>query len=302
MSFPYFLFFLRFALPPLLFIAAFLLGYFLARWRVLPAVITTIVSLCFVCAFWFFQYPLVDGGMSSVLKVTLVFFPPAILMALILSAICVALILLGRRMKQRILKKEDSLPRAAGRWGIICTVVASLIFPVFVVQDFVPPPASRLASHYDLLLLKQAKVSQLQGRHSAYDEYVFEANGRKLYFQAYVDSNEILIVSDVYPQAAARYEDHKYYAEDGSLITPVAVFSRNDDFPYVRVKGAFISGDFLYYNYGADSSVIKSAFNSYWQEDYRVRDFHFAKINLNTMENHQITRAEYERAYNQTVD
>jgi len=287
---------IRLILPLVIIGVSFPLGLWVARLRILAAAITAAVSLCFVSVFWFLQYPLVDGNYEAVLKVA----PRAIIPSIILSALCAALIISGYCTKRRHLKNQASPPPSARLKGIVFLVAASLVFPAFITQDLIPPAASSAADYYDLLLLEQATISRSQGRHSAYDEYVFETNGRKFYFQACVESDEVLMVSDLYSQSAAKYENHRYIDEDGNFIEPIAIFLRQNQFPYIR--GAFLSGNFLYYNHGTEKFVTKSTLNSDLQKSYRIKNFHFAKIDLRTMENIQIGKAEYENAYSQVTN
>jgi hypothetical protein len=64
-----------------------------------------------------------------------------------------------------------------------------------------------------------------------------------------------------------------------------------------KPQGLFMLGDYLYYAYGKEYRVREFNWHNFYFYYLHYKDFHFARLNLNTMKNESITRQQYEETW-----
>jgi len=259
------------------------LGVVGARFRCLAAPIIASASLGFFpAAYIWMQY----HGPHSVLSVTLL----ALITAIPFAMCGAGAALLGYFLIGRVFKKTANPNYPNRRLNIILILVASLIIPGYIGLDFIPPMQTSRAGYYDMLITRQVEKT----RYDFFaDEYELDVGDRVLYLHIRNgDDRGEFIWLDIYDVMNAGNIR-------GREVVPVFEFPRIENRALPDVRGAFLQGDTLYYNFGRDTVVAKSAFNRYLSQRYIKRDFQFAKLDLTTMENTIITKAEYEQMYAQ---
>ena len=168
----------------------------------------------------------------------------------------------------------------------VVPVVLGLALLAALYFYFAPHPPSWHADYYDHdnLLIWQMNYDlvyeQEEERHSNPD-YVFfcrlKVGGKELYIPM---------------TGFNRVCDHIYDTPNGVVVGEF-LCAKNETVPNPR--GLFLTGDYLYYNYGTDRKVDKTTLGG--PMSYELRSFKFARINLLTMENEKITKREYEREF-----
>jgi len=209
------------------------------------------------------------------------------------AAISVGLMSLGYLVGTRVACWQRPLN---SNWHFVIIAVTLLPLVFFMLLDFIPPSKATLANKYEMLLSKQATI--LEGQLPSYNPestprhpimhavQYFEITviDQKFYVEAVeLFSGDYGIVSDIYDER-----------REGSL-SPVVNFSRspNTRFVDIDVRGAFLLNNNLYYNYGKIKSVAK------YSGAYDTQDYRFAKIDFSSLQDIQISKNEYEQAYDQ---
>jgi hypothetical protein len=149
---------------------------------------------------------------------------------------------------------------------------------------FTPPSPESRSDHYESLLLYQDNGGlteldvewQLEGEVHTFN-YDISIGGRELYIPVHQRMEVI---------------GHIYNKSDDAIVGEF-LYARNESKP--RPRGLFLVGDYLYYNYGNDRVVKTESMQG--QISTSVRKFRFAKINLLTMVNENISKDEYEEEY-----
>ena len=264
-----------------------ILGLAAARFRCLAAAIIASASIGFFpAALLLMEY----HGPNSALSVAIM----ALFTAIPLAAVSAGFAVLGYYLIGRPFKEKAKIKYLNRRLNISLIIIASLIIPVFVVLDFIPPSRASQAGYYEMLITNQLNKVRYDDRT---DEYELEADNRILYLHIRNDEEKgEHIWLDIYDEINAGNIS-------GRSVEPVFKFPRIEDWmPFPDVRGAFIQDGALYYNYGKDKTVSASAFNSRLSKRYYTREFQFAKIDLTTMQNIKIDKAEYERMYAQVKE
>jgi|GEM_PF-3958352 len=263
-------------------VAGLIIGITGARFRCLIAAIIASASIGFFpAAFILMGY----HGPHSVLSVAV----EALFVASPFAVVSVEFAMLGYFLVGRLFKEQTKNKYPKRHLNIVLIIIASLMIPTFIAQDFIPPPRASRADYYEMLLDKQLNKI----RHDYFsDEYELNAGDRVVYVHIrYANDNGRYIWLDIYDETNAGNTSVR-------PVQPVFKFPRIEDWmPFPDIRGAFLHEEMLYYNYGRDKEISKSAINSRLSRRYYARDFQFAKIDLTTMQNISIDKSEYEQMY-----
>ncbi|MCL2487367.1 MAG: hypothetical protein FWE80_01650 [Oscillospiraceae bacterium] len=252
------------------------LGFLAARYRFLPGAAVAAGLICWLpVTVMFLDYHGPHSALSAAFW--------ALTIALPAGAAAVALVLLGYYAIGKQIKRWFRPDYPGRRPGIILVLAAAAVMPLYIAADCIQPSPKTQAGYYAMLLFRQPQVIE-----NGENEYEINAGGRMLYLRTAAGETDgyTAVRGDLYgvPDAAP-YDE------------PLAVFPRTAQGEAPDIRGMFLEDKVLYYNYGPDETRLRSAFNKDMIRLYAVRDFQFGKIDLTTMKDTKIEKAEYEQAY-----